>query len=69
MKMISWRLARQRGGDLAGQGGDIVGLVLDRHDHGNGTGIAASPPDIGVLQPADGGLIQARLCNIEAGPT
>ena len=27
------RLARQRGGDLPGQGGDIVRLVLDRHDH------------------------------------
>ena len=30
------RLAGQRGRDLPGQGGDIFGLILDRHDHRDG---------------------------------
>ena len=59
-------LAGQRGRDLAGQGGDIARLVLDRDHGGNRDRHACQAPSLALER---GPYTGPGLCNIGAGPT
>ena len=54
--------------NLPGQGADIAGLVLDRHDHGNGYAACHFCSSL-VSTVGTGPYTGPALCNIGAGPT
>ena len=55
MAPLTSRFGFEGGGDLPGEGGDIIGLVLDRHDHGYAKRHERSAPVFRPLHGAVGG--------------
>ncbi len=60
MAPLTSQFGFEGGGDLPGEGGDIIGLVLDRHDHGYAKRHERSAPVFRPLHGAVGGALYRR---------